>query len=182
MNCWRSDGAVMAVLHYFTFFLVKLFFNWVPSFYLLFQSVESIANNNRGWCQLWPLASIEKGMSMYVPAQLTIVWSVICKIIQWAKVNSICHICQYSFMLHPKMFVLCLNLSTTWAIVYFRCLLSLMLRANSCVTCGIWYVVCSVLYQKCTVGLKLCIIQWATISSHVHQKSKETSWNHRERE
>ena len=58
-------------------------------------------------------------------------------------------ICQYSFKLHPKMFALCSNISTTWATVYVICLLSLILCANFCVTCGIWYVVCSVLYATC---------------------------------
>ena len=56
---------------------------------------------------------------------------------------------QCSFMLHPKMFALCQNLSTIWAIVYVIYLISLILCANLCVTCGIWYVVCTVLHTTC---------------------------------
>ena len=48
-------------------------------------------------------------------------------------------------MFHSKMFALCSNPSTIWAIVYVICLLSLMLCANLCVTCNVWYVVCLVL-------------------------------------
>ena len=39
MNCCCSDGALMATLHNFTFFLVFFFFNLVPSFYLLRQAI-----------------------------------------------------------------------------------------------------------------------------------------------
>ena len=46
LNCCYSDGALMATLHNFTFFVVKFFFNWVPSIYLLFHSVESLANHS----------------------------------------------------------------------------------------------------------------------------------------
>ena len=58
--------------------------------------------------------------------------------------NWILHVrCRYLFMLHPKMFALCPIPSAIWAISYVICLLSLMLCANWCVTCGICYDVCS---------------------------------------
>ena len=53
-----------------------------------------------------------------------------CKIIPWAKVNSQCYM---SIFIHA----LCPNPSTIWAIVYVIGLISLILRANLCVSCCI---------------------------------------------
>ena len=84
-------------------------------------------------------------------------------IIVWNRVPSVkvCHgqkwiiyvICWYSFVLHPKMFAPCASPST----IIHVCLISLMLCVNSCMTCGIWYVVCSVLYATCLNSLNICL-------------------------
>ena len=52
-------------------------------------------------------------------------------------------ICRYSFILHLKMFALCPNPSTIWAIVYVICLLSLC-----CEQIYVWHAVFDMLYVQ----------------------------------
>ena len=103
-------------------------------------------------------------------------WSVICKIITWAKMNFYV-IRWYSFMYVASENVCIIpNPSTIWAILYVICLVLFMFSANLLVTCSVLYDVRSVLYAMCPdpfcyVVLLLCpfacfnsFITWAKIA------------------